>query len=166
MRSSMCSTHFVTTNDNFSEFVFFVHLLNETIFIQKINMIDEIERWKMVILMSTENSNVFNGNSVYLNSDIQRERERKVQKIPLTWYVQRSYRINAHTFAVHFLNAKITFPIRMCCYLTATNSKWFCILNIVLCGTIRASAKLSEEKKIAIIILNNSRKNSVRQSTW
>lgn len=48
-------------------------------------MIDEIERWKMVILMSTENSNVFNGNSVYLNSDIQREREKKkVQKIPLT----------------------------------------------------------------------------------
>lgn len=70
MRSSMCSTHFVTTNDNFSEFVFFVHLLNETIFIQKINMIDEIERWKMVILISTENSNVFNGNLVYLNSDI------------------------------------------------------------------------------------------------
>lgn len=94
------------------------------------------------------------------------EREKKVQKIPLTWYVQCSYQINEHTFAVHFLNAQITFPIRMCCYLTATNSKWFCISYIVLCGIICASANLSEEKKIAIIILNNSRKNSVRQSTW
>lgn len=132
---------------------------------KKNNMIDEIERWKMVILMSTENSNVFNGNFVYLNSDIL-QRKKKVQKKPLTWYVQCSYQINEHTFAVHFLNAQITFPIRMCCYLTATNSKWFCISYIVLCGTICASANLSEEKKIAIIILNNSRKNSVRQSTW
>lgn len=46
-------------------------------------MIDEIERWKMVILMSTENSNVFNGNFVYLNSDIL-QRKKKVQKKPLT----------------------------------------------------------------------------------
>lgn len=68
---------------------------------EKKNMIDEIERWKMVILMSAENSNVFNGNSVYLNSDISTEKEKSSKNtidlicstfIPNKWtYICRSF---------------------------------------------------------------------------